>query len=167
MKVNITGKGIIPCIGTLAPKYNVELTKEQIERILRFPHYHQLVITDLKSGFVVNLHNIDQLFQESEKVDIPPIISQKPKKIKKEKQTKQEVISFEETETVVPEINEPDVVLEVTSTSEKIGNVIEVEKEPYVEPELIIEETTNEEDNTSEEESTNYFSNKKKRKNRR
>lgn len=173
MKVNITGKGIIPGIGTLAPKYNVEMTKEQIERIFNFPHYHQLVVVDVASNLVVTDKNINTFFEKKKPVE-PKIIEQKPiveKKKPAEKKVEQPKLTIEQFQVdpipePLPEIEEPDIVVQVSSVSEKIGNVFEVEKEEYVEPELTVEITSEEIENESNEETTHQTYTKKKKRRR-
>lgn len=157
MKVNITGKGIIPGIGTLAPKYNVEMDKDAIKRILEFPHYHQLVITDVNTNLIVTSKNLDTFFNQKLVTELPKV---KPVQAPKKKPVVVHETPIVETtpivEEVLPEITEPDMVVEVTSTSEKIGNVCELEE--YVTPEITIEPSAEEKKNET------VFDGKKKKK---
>lgn len=62
MRVNIIGKGIIPLsgIGTLAPRYHIELTKKEIETLLGCQH---LTVTDVATNLKITKLNIDSLFK--------------------------------------------------------------------------------------------------------
>lgn len=160
MKVNILGKGVIPGIGTLAPKYDVELSETEIRRLVNFD---RLRIGDTVTGLLITKKNVNDFFKKPEEVtrlttpiEVPKKVE--PKKVIKAPEPVIEKIVPEVTVETSPDlkIETPDVVVEVTSTSEKIGNVVEVEQEPYETPEITIEETTEEEPQT-------YYKKKKKR----
>ena len=160
MKVNILGKGVIPGIGTLAPKYDVELSETEIRRLVNF---ERLRIGDAVTGLLITKKNVNDFFKKPEEVTKLTTPIEVPKKVEPKKVMKapEPVIEKAVPEVTVEtspdlEIETPDVVVEVTSTSEKIGNVIEVEQEPYETPEITIEETTEEEPQT-------YYKKKKKR----
>ena len=164
MKVNITGKGIIPGIGTLAPKYHIEMDKAAIKRILDFPHYHQLVITDADTNLVITSRNLDTFFGKKLITELPNV---KPTQTPKQQPVVVHEQPIVETKPIVkevlPEITEPDMVVEVTSTSEKIGNVREVEQESYETPEItIIPSTTDETTKTEKSTDNDTFKKKKK-----
>lgn len=171
MRVNITGKGIIPGIGTLAPKYDVELSESEIRRLVNF---ERIRVGDAVTGLLITTRNVDDFFKKPEevtKLTTPITAPKKPSKPKKVVETKSEEVveitpvieeTIDITNEPIPEIPEPDVVVEVTSTSERIGNVVEVEQEPYETPEITIEETTTE---VMEEQPQTYS--KKKKRNKR
>jgi hypothetical protein len=162
MKVNILGKGVIPGIGTLAPKYDVELSETEIRRLVNL---ERLRIGDTVTGLLTTKKNVNDFFKKPEEVtrlttpiEVPKKVE--PKKVMKAPEPVIEKTVPEVTVETLPdlEIKTPDVVVEVTSTSEKIGNVVEVEQEPYETPEITIEETTEE-----EEEPQTFYKKKKKR----
>ena len=71
MKVNISGKGVIPGVNSLAPKYGVDLDIVAIKRIL---NYRQFKVFSSETGLIITKQNIDQLFA-TKKVDIIPTIT--------------------------------------------------------------------------------------------
>ena len=56
MKVNITGRGIIPGLGVIPPIYNKEMSIPAISRLLNFPNFSVFDATTerLESTFVFN-----------------------------------------------------------------------------------------------------------------
>lgn len=65
MKVNISGKGVIPGLNTLAPVYNVDLDKQQILRLLNFRNFRVygvgtglLTPTNVDAAFDASVENI-------------------------------------------------------------------------------------------------------------
>ena len=176
MKVNILGKGVIPGIGALAPQYNVDLNEAQVKRLL---NYQQFRIGDVKTGLLITKSNVDAFFQEPIITELPEVKPIKvPKNVEPEKEVKKETkpvvkeekpvvetapelpaVTIEETvveistQEPLPEITEPGTVVEVTSVSERIGNVEEVESEEV-------------EEISTEEPQQQFVSNKKKRRKR-
>jgi hypothetical protein len=59
MKVNIHGKGCIPGIGSLAPTYGVEMSYQQIQRLLNFPAFR--VFTANGNAQIITKKNIDEV----------------------------------------------------------------------------------------------------------
>lgn len=156
MKVNILGKGIIPGIGTLAPKYDAELSKAEIKRLL---NYSQFRIGDVATGLLITKRNVESFFKQPIVTELPkskPI--EIPKKVETAKETYIEpVVEVEEISPI--EITEPDTVVEVTSVSERIGNVSDIIPEDTNEEPISID-VINEE---AEVEETHTFSKKKKK----
>jgi hypothetical protein len=170
MKVDILGKGIIPGIGTLAPKYDVELDKAQIERLL---NYSQFRLGDVETGLLITKGNVNTFFKpnkmketttNTKKIEVPKKV--KPiEEIKQEKVTpvvekevyKEPIIEIEESPEI--KMEKPDTIVEVTAVSERIGNVADIIKEED-NNEPISVDIVNED---SEIEETHTFSRKKKR----
>lgn len=61
MKVNISGKGVIPGLNTLAPVYNVDLDKQQILRLLNFRNFR---VYGVGTG-LLTMANVDAAFDAS------------------------------------------------------------------------------------------------------
>jgi len=61
MKVNISGVGLIPRIGLLAPVYGKDLTKNIIEHVLKYKSFKVYVAS---TGAQITLKNIDELYTE-------------------------------------------------------------------------------------------------------
>lgn len=59
MKVNIHGKGCIPGIGSLAPTYGVEMSYQQLQRLLNFPAFR--VFTANGNAQIITKKNIDEV----------------------------------------------------------------------------------------------------------
>lgn len=62
MKVNITGKGIIPGINTIPPAYNIELEETQIRRLLNF---NNIRVYEATSGCLITKKNIKTVLTAS------------------------------------------------------------------------------------------------------
>ena len=62
MKVNITGKGIIPGIITIPPVYNIELDETQIRRLLNF---NNIRVYEATSGCLITKKNIKTVLTAS------------------------------------------------------------------------------------------------------
>lgn len=173
MKVNILGKGIIPGIGTLAPKYDVELSENEVKRLL---NYSQFRLGDVATGLLITKANVDTFFKPSMVTELPkvkPIEVPKKvdeKKIQKTVEKKEEPVVVEEPvkevyenpvieiEEVSPiEITPPETVVEVTAVSERIGNVEDII------PETTSDEPISVEVVNEEAEETHTFSKKRKR----
>ena len=65
MKVNITGKGIIPGINTIPPAYNIELDETQIRRLLNF---NNIRVYEATSGCLITKKNIKTVLTASSSV---------------------------------------------------------------------------------------------------
>jgi hypothetical protein len=61
MKVNISGVGLIPRVGLLAPVYGKDLTKNIIEQVLKYKSFKVYVAS---TGAQITLKNIDELYTE-------------------------------------------------------------------------------------------------------
>lgn len=130
MKVNILGKGIIPGIGTLAPKYDVDLSELEIKRLL---NYQQLRLGDVMTGLLITKANVDSFFNPPIATELPDVKSKKKEAIKNVEKEVEEpkkavyddpIIEIKEISPI--EITPPETVVEVTAVSERIGNVQEI-----------------------------------------
>lgn len=62
MKVNITGVGLIPRVGLLAPVFGKDLSKDTVSVILKYSSFKVYVAA---TGIQITRKNIDQIFGES------------------------------------------------------------------------------------------------------
>ena len=62
MKINITGRGVIPGIGTIPPVYNRELSEMAISRLLNFPSFK---LYDSASGMLITKKNLTEIIANS------------------------------------------------------------------------------------------------------
>lgn len=164
MRVNISGKGLIPILGTVAPAYNVELSESQIKRLLNF---QTISVFATDTGRLITKKNINEVFsiQPSEtskgynannmKITVPnvetPVIEQPIEEVSttQEAETGNEVsIDNEVNDYIIPET--------VETVPEEVSN--EVDDEP------IEEDTTDEPVQTSEQPSEPYNRRNKKKK---
>ena len=65
MKVNITGKGIIPGVNTIPPAYNIELEETQIRRLLNF---NNIRVYEATSGCLITKKNIKTVLTASSSI---------------------------------------------------------------------------------------------------
>ena len=65
MKVNITGKGIIPGINTIPPAYNIDLDETQIRRLLNF---NNIRVYEATSGCLITKKNIKTVLTASSSI---------------------------------------------------------------------------------------------------
>ena len=162
MRVNIKGRGIVPRVGKLAPVYNQDLQKNDIEFLLSC---NQFKVYETKTGLLITRATVDEMFAKS----------QKPVEVKKPEPTPTTAPVVEEP--VVAELVEEEKVDVVEETLPEITEEV-VEEESIAEPETVeedevvetveeeTEEESTEEENTEGEQSDNT-SNKKKKKRRR
>lgn len=66
MKVNISGRGMIPGVGKLAPVYNHELDEKAIRRLLNFPAFR---LHDSISGKLLTKNNVGDIITSHVFVD--------------------------------------------------------------------------------------------------
>ena len=173
MKVNITGKGVIPGINVLAPVYNKDLDKSQIMRILNFREFR---VFGVGVGLITRA-NIDAAFEAS--VDNVKKDAE-AKKNATDKKTTKKTKKAVETKPVVeePKVEEPvveSIPVDVAVTETDFSPAPEIhEEEPKVEVPVVEEDVTETEDVPEElpeiteeevsEEKTNDFKSSKKNK---
>lgn len=68
MKVNISGRGIIPGLNTIAPAYNKDLSKNQILRILGS---NNLRVFKADDACLITKKNIDEIFRTNATIKTP------------------------------------------------------------------------------------------------
>ena len=111
MRVNIKGRGIVPRVGKLAPVYNQDLQKNDIEFLLNF---NQFKVYETKTGLLITRDTVDEMFAKSQK----PVAPKKPTVIEKPAHAptpvKVEEPAFEVKEEVAP-------VVEPTVTEEEVA----------------------------------------------
>jgi hypothetical protein len=119
MKVNISGVGLIPKVGLLAPVYGKDLTKDTVNVILKYASFKVYVAA---TGIRITKKNIDEIFGTAVKQAATPAPTPVPKKTTKKAPKKVEApVEIEQVEepvvldTVVeaPAIEEPVEAVEV------------------------------------------------------
>ena len=60
MKVNISGRGVVPGMGVLAPVYGVEMSKDSILRFLNFQNFK---LFEASSGALITRSNLEEFFK--------------------------------------------------------------------------------------------------------
>lgn len=163
MKVNISGVGLIPGVGLLAPVYGRDLTKDKVARILNYASFKVYVAA---TGVRITKKNIDEIFGGAKKAAAPtpppaPVVEEAPAPKKKaaKKAPKVEEPVVEETPVEIEQVEEPVVLDEVVEAPAVEEPVEEVPAE-----EAIVDlDDVNETETTVEEEVPTYTSKKKKR----
>lgn len=161
MKVNISGRGIIPIVRKVAPAYNVNIDKLTCYKILGS---NNLTVFRASDGVRITRANLDAMFVEKMISDEPvvetPVATPKPvKKTTKKAEKKEEPVAPAEEAPVEAVVEET--VAEVAE--EALPEITEenIDEEKEVEPSVVETEATEE----IEEEKPQYTS-KKKKKNR-
>lgn len=120
MKVNISGVGLIPKVGLLAPVYGKDLTKDTVSVILKYASFKVYVAA---TGIRITKKNIDEIFGTAVKQAATPIPTATPKKTTKKAPKKVEApVEIEQVsepvvlDTVVeaPSVEEPVEAVEIT-----------------------------------------------------
>lgn len=163
MKVNISGIGLIPGVGLLAPVYGRDLTKDKVARILNYASFKVYVAA---TGVRITKKNIDEIFGGgAKKAAAPtpppaPVVEEPaPKKKASKKAPKKEEPVVEETPVEIEQVEEPVVLDEVVEAPAVEESIEEVPAE-----EAIVDlDDVNETETTVEEEVPTYTSKKKKR----
>lgn len=161
MKVNISGIGLIPGVGLLAPVYGKDLTKDKVAKILNYASFKVYVAA---TGVRITKKNIDEIFGGGAKkaaivapptppAPSAPVVEEKPKKSKKAPKPVEPVVEEPVVEEPTPVVEEPVVETPVEEVVE------EAPVEEAVAEEAVAEEAPVEE----EDEVPTYTSKKKKR----
>lgn len=154
MKVNISGKGIIPSLRRLAPVMGAELSEKDIRKLLTYRYFK---LYDAETGMHITRENVDAIFKPVQKVNT--INSTKPTPIEEPAPVVEEInTSVVEEEPVHHFLN----VVEITPVVEesKTEEIINIEEEAFdaVEKELEFEEKEE-----LVEEKPKYYNKKKKK----
>ena len=172
MKVNISGRGLIPGVNRLAPVRNVELSQKDILRLL---NYRQFSLYVSETGLFITKSNIDNLFKPVIKprtvsVNEKPIQIKPMEEIKEtKKEEKPQFLTITEiptTNTTENKVIEP-VIENETIIKEEIAT--EVENQITEETKLVeevVEKTTEETKSVEEIPSRQYYNNRRKNKKR-
>lgn len=162
MKVNISGVGLIPGVGLLAPVYGRDLTKDKVARILNYASFKVYVAA---TGVRITKKNIDEIFGGgAKKAAAPtpppaPVVEEPAPKKPAKKAPKKEEPVVEEKPVEIEQVEEPVVLDEVVEAPAVEEPVEEVPAE-----EAIVDlDEVNETETTVEEEVPTYTSKKKKR----
>lgn len=138
MKVNISGRGRVPGIGTLAPVRGYDASKEFVLRLL---NYKQFKVYDAASGGLITKTNVDKLF--APKVETPAVeVAEKPatKKAVKKEEVPAEVVDTPKSESTIsepveisPEVTEEEVtqsfIKDVEAVSDQLPTAEELNEE--------------------------------------
>ena len=171
MKVNITGRGIIPGLGVIPPIYNKEMSIPAISRLLNFPNFS---VFDAATGIRFTKKNIKNVAMNTQSpytgVDVdPPKTPNKQTRVTPvvEKAPEPPVIEEEPTDeveevTVVSEPEETHVVEETTdvaSDEEVTEEVVDTTDE--------VKETETVDEEPSQQQSSNTYNNYNRKKNKK
>ncbi len=158
MKVNISGVGLIPKVGLLAPVYGKDLTKDTVAVILNYASFKVYVAA---TGVRITKKNINEIFGEVVRQAVAtPAPTPAPKKKATKKAPKVEEPVVEEKPVEIEQVEEPvvlDAVVEAPAVEEPIEEVPADEGFPV--DDIVDEDTPAEE----ETEKPVYTSKKKKR----
>lgn len=181
MKVNISGRGRVPGIGTLAPVRGYDASKEFVLRLL---NYKQFKVFDAASGGLITKTNVDKLF--APKVETPVVEAAKKPATKKTAK-KEEVVETPKSEPtisepveVAPEVTveevAPSFIKDVEAVSDQLPTAEELEAPAVVEEVETPVELTEEvdapavdepvEEVSTDEEKPAYYNKKKNKKNK-
>ena len=118
MKVNISGVGLIPKVGLLAPVYGKDLTKDTVNVILKYASFKVYVAA---TGIRITKKNIDEIFGTAVKQAATPAPAA-PKKTTKKAPKKAEA----PVPTEIEQVSEPvvlDTVVEAPAIEEPVEAV--------------------------------------------
>ena len=171
MKVNITGRGIIPGLGVIPPIYNKEMSIPAISRLLNFPNFS---VFDAATGIRFTKKNIKNVAMNTQSpytgVDVDP-----PKT--PNKQTRVTTVVEKASEPPVIEEAPTDEVEEVTAVSEPeetpvVEETTEVTSDAEVDEEVVdttdeVEETETVDEEPSQQQTSNTYNNYNRKKNKK
>lgn len=112
MKVNIHGKGCIPGIGSLAPTYGVEMSYQQIQRLLNFPAFR--VFTANGNAQIITKKNIDEVVLGNTAEPVKEVVPVQVEAAPVEEVVPEEAVDVEELITAAEEEAAEEVVDEPT-----------------------------------------------------
>lgn len=145
MKVNVTGKGLIPSLGVLAPMYRVDMTENEVARLLNFKNFR---VYDSSTGGLITKKNLSTVLASYETDDIveeaiiETTIEEEVGAIEQVAEPiimTEELISEETTDDIVEEVMvETTIEEEVTDTVEEITSEV---IEDFID-EIVVDEIT-------------------------
>lgn len=171
MKVNITGRGIIPGLGVIPPIYNKEMSIPAISRLLNFPNFS---VFDATTGIRFTKKNIKNVAMNAQSpytgVDVdPPKTPNKQTRVTPVVEKAPEPPVIEEAPTgeaeEVTAVSEP----EETPVIEETTNVVPDEEvtEEVVDTTDEVEETETVDEEPSHQQSSNTYNNYNRKKNKK
>ena len=155
MKVNISGVGLIPKVGLLAPVYGKDLTKDTVNVILKYASFKVYVAA---TGIRITKKNIDEIFGTAVKQAATPAPTAPKKTTKKAPKKAEAPVEIEQ-------VSEPvvlDTVVEAPAVEEPVEAVEVVPDTTAVKDQLDKAPTETAEEPVEEEKPT-YTNKKKKR----
>lgn len=171
MKVNITGKGIIPGLGVIPPIYNKEMSIPAISRLLNFPNFS---VFDAATGIRFTKKNIKNVAMNAQSpytgVDVdPPKTPNKQTRVTPavEKAPEPPVIEEEPTGEAeeVTAVSEPEETPVIEETTDVVSDEETVEETVDTTDEVKETETVDEE--SSQQQSSNTYNNYNRKKNKK
>lgn len=156
MKVNISGVGLIPKVGLLAPVYGKDLSKDTVSVILKYASFKVYVAA---TGIRITKKNIDEIFGT--------VVKQSASNVSTTKKTTTKVsapVEIEQVATPVEfnEVVEAPAIEETTDTDEIVADATESEIESsFIEDVASVQEQLDE--TPVVEKSTTTHNKKKKR----
>ena len=125
MKVNISGVGLVPRVGLLAPIYGKDLTKDTVSQIIRYQSFKVYVAS---SGAQITKANIDEIFgnvsKVTETVSTPVSPEKKVKESITEEKVEEKIYEPVIEETLSDVVSEPlPEITEDPETEEKFADV--------------------------------------------
>lgn len=160
MKVNITGFGAIPGLGSIAPVYNVDMDHAGIRRMMNFPAFR---VFDVETGTIITRSNVNDVLASKTSKSVS--VMETPKK-KDETQTAEkavdEPVKVEILETPVEEVKPEEA--EVTEVELDTTTVVGDDSAEIVEEVSVVE---NDEQNVVPERQHPYNNNNYNRKNKK
>lgn len=171
MKVNITGRGIIPGLGVIPPIYNKEMSIPAISRLLNFPNFS---VFDATTGIRFTKKNIKNVAMNTQSpytgVDVdPPKTPNKQTKVTPVVEKAPEPPVIEEAPVVESEevtvVSEP----EETSVVEETTDVVPDEEvtEETVDTTDEVEETETVDEEPTQQQTSNGYNNYNRKKNKK
>ena len=160
MKVNITGFGAIPGLGSIAPAYNVDMDHAGIRRMMNFPAFR---VFDVETGTIITRSNVNDVLASKTSKSTPVV--ETPRK-EGEVQTVEKAVEtpakVEILETSVEEVKPEEV--EVTEVELDTTTVVGDDSVEIAEEASVVE---NDEQNVVPERSQQYNNNNYNRKNKK
>lgn len=165
MKVNISGVGLIPKVGLLAPVYGKDLTKDTVSVILKYASFKVYVAA---TGIRITKKNIDEIFGTAVKkaaAPTPPAPAAPKKTTKKAPKKVEAPVEIEQVAepVVLDTVAEAPAIEEPVEAVEVVADTTDAEIESsFVEDVESVQDQLDEAP-VEEEEKPTYTSKKKKR----
>ena len=158
MKVNISGRGVIPGVGKVAPIYSYEMADNEIRRMLNFPAFR---VYDSVSSKLITKKNVNDIIASHAIVNEAVV------------EVKNAPVAPKETVIEAP-VNKPEKIEVIPEpvVFDEISNEEVVEESPVVEDVVeavtdeVIDEDTDEVETASEDKPQYNYNKKKNKKNR-